>query len=59
MTKANSGSVSSSRPRTLMAVLLLCAILFQVKAGLAQELYVFSEPASNMPARALSVKYAG
>jgi hypothetical protein len=42
-----------------MAVLLLCAILFQVKAGLAQELYVFSEPASNMPARALSVKYAG
>lgn len=38
--------------RTSLIVLALCS--FQLLSG--QELYVFSEPASNMPARSLSVK---
>lgn len=40
----------------ILTVLLLQAMLH---AGMTQELYVFSEPASNMPARAVSLKYAG
>jgi hypothetical protein len=33
--------------------------LFSERQLTAQELYVFSEPASNMPAKALSLKYTG
>lgn len=59
MKNPNSKSVPTGRCRTLMAFLLPCAMLLLQKTGFAQELYVFSEPASNMPARALSLKYAG
>ncbi len=37
----------------------MMASAFLSKPVLGQELYVFSEPASNMPAKALSLKYAG
>jgi hypothetical protein len=33
--------------------------LFNISPLTAQELYVFTEPASNMPAKALSLKYTG
>jgi hypothetical protein len=35
------------------------AFIFSFSAIKAQELYVFSEPASNMPAKAISLKYTG
>jgi hypothetical protein len=37
----------------------ILAFIFSLSTSRAQELYVFSEPASNMPARALSLKYTG
>ena len=52
-------AIPPGRRRPLaVAVLTLAALSFRM-AGFTQELYVFSEPASNMPARAVSVKYAG
>ena len=36
----------------------LICLLIGVNAS-AQELYVFSEPASNMPAKSIGLKYAG
>ena len=44
-------------PLTLTCLTLIL-LLVSVRAS-SQELYVFSEPASNMPARALSLKYSG
>ena len=40
-------------------ILFLMAMFSLSKRSAAQELYVFSEPASNMPAKALSIKYNG
>jgi hypothetical protein len=41
-------------------LLLFMLVIFSLsKPSTAQELYVFSEPASNMPAKALSIKYNG
>lgn len=37
----------------------LCFLFFIVSHSFSQELYVFSEPASNMPAHSLSFKLAG
>jgi hypothetical protein len=37
-------------------VLLLLVAIFCIKIGIAQELYVFTEPASNIPAHSISAK---
>lgn len=37
----------------------LLSFIFSLSTLEAQELYVFSEPASNMPAKAISLKYTG
>ena len=42
-----------------MRVILIFALLFSSIFASSQELYVFSEPASNMPANSLSIKYSG
>jgi hypothetical protein len=39
--------------------ILLFLFLLAVETSISQELYVFSEPASNMPTNSLSVKYSG
>lgn len=44
---------------SLKLVFGLCTVVFAQFNLAAQELYVFSEPASNMPARSLSFKYEG
>jgi hypothetical protein len=49
------------RPTPLVGLFFACVLMiccFSRKAQ-AQELYVFSEPASNMPAKALGLKYSG
>ena len=45
--------------KPLFLVICMVASSFLSKAVFGQELYVFSEPASNMPAKALSLKYTG
>ena len=42
--------------QTLAIVVLTMAIY---KRGFSQELYVYSDPASNVPAKSLSLKYGG
>jgi hypothetical protein len=42
-----------------MRVILIFALLFSSIFASSQELYVFSEPASNRPANSLSIKYSG
>jgi len=42
-----------------MRVILFFALLLLSTFASSQELYVFSEPASNMPANSLSIKYSG
>ncbi|MCF8341368.1 MAG: hypothetical protein K9I82_10365 [Chitinophagaceae bacterium] len=42
-----------------MRVILFFALLLINIFASSQELYVFSEPASNMPAKSLSIKYSG
>ena len=59
MTKENSHTTPPGRHRTHGFTLVVLAVLLFQTVGHSQELYVFSEPASNMPARALSLKYAG
>src|SRR5688572_2461932 len=42
-----------------MKFLLFLILLFSVSAADAQELYPFTEPASNMPAKSVSLKVSG
>lgn len=47
------------KPLYVISFLLLNACILFFNMAAAQELYVFSDPASNAPARSLSIKYAG
>ncbi len=40
-------------------LIIACLVLLNARAGTAQELYVFTEPASNMPSRSISAKLTG
>jgi len=45
--------------KSLHLFVFIVVCFYSSKPLAAQELYVFSEPASNMPAKALSLKYTG
>jgi hypothetical protein len=47
------------RAATVICSCLVAALAISVTGAGAQELYVFSEPASNMPARAMALKASG
>lgn len=53
-------SCHQTRDELLLALIATFTFLFGGVSSLnAQELYIFSEPASNVPARSLNLKYAG